>query len=78
LHDWLQHGVKTGGQALEYMDNRKKAQEQKRKQFGSYNSRKSIEKGTDWTENKPKINSEVSSEELKKFFENFENKNGMK
>ncbi|KGG54044.1 DnaD domain protein [Lactobacillus sp. wkB10] len=79
LHDWLQHGVKTGAQALDYMDKRKKAQEQRRsKRYNRFAPGKTVEKGTDWNKQKPKLKSDVSSAELKEFFKNFEDKNGMK
>lgn len=79
LHDWLQHGVKTGSDALEYMDKRKKAQEQRQsKRYKRFAPRKTVEKGTDWNKQKPKVKSDVSSAELKEFFKNFEDKNGMK
>ena len=79
LHDWLQHGVKTGAQALDYMAKRKKTQEQRQsKRYNRFVSRKTVEKGTDWNKQKPKVKSDVSSAELKEFFKNFEDKNGMK
>lgn len=79
LHDWLQHGVKTGIEALDYMDKRKKAQEQRQsKRYSRFAPRKAVEKGTDWSKQKPKVKSNVSSAELKEFFKNFEDKNGMK
>ena len=76
---WLQHGVKTGSEALDYMDKRKKAQEQRQsKRYNRFAPRKTVEKGTDWNKQKPKVKSDVSSAELKEFFKNFEDKNGMK
>ena len=79
LHDWLQHGVKTGSEALDYMDKRKKAQEQRQsKRYSRFAPRKIVEKGTDWNKQQPKVKSNVSSAELKEFFKNFEDKNGMK
>ena len=79
LHDWLQHGVKTGSEALDYMDRRKKAQEQRQsKRYSRFVPRKTVEKGTDWNKQQPKVKSNVSSAELKEFFKNFEDKNGMK
>ena len=79
LHDWLQHGIKTGAQALDYMEKRKKTQEQRQsKRYNRFAPRKTVEKGTDWNKQKPKVKSDVSSAELKEFFKNFEDKNGMK
>ena len=79
LHDWLQHGIKTGAQALDYMEKRKKTQEQRQsKRYNRFAPRKTFEKGTDWNKQKPKVKSDVSSAELKEFFKNFEDKNGMK
>ena len=79
LHDWLQHGIKTGAQALDYMEKRKKTQEQRQsKRYNRFVPRKTVEKGTDWNKQKPKVKSDVSSAELKEFFKNFEDKNGMK
>ena len=79
LHDWLQHGVKTGSEALDYMNKRKKAQEQRQsKRYSRFAPRKTVEKGTDWNKQQPKVKSNVSSAELKEFFKNFEDKNGMK
>ena len=78
LHDWLQHGVKTASQALEYMNKRKKAQQQRSRRYHSFASGKTVEKGTDWNKQKPKVKTDVSSAELKKFFKNFEDQNGMK
>lgn len=79
LHDWLQHGVKTGSDALDYMAKRKRAQEQRQsKRYSRFAPRKIVEKGTDWNKQQPKVKSNVSSAELKEFFKNFEDKNGMK
>lgn len=78
LHDWLQHGVKSGAQALEYMANRKKAQEQKRKLYSHFPARKRVEKGTNWNQKKAQVKSDVSANDLKKFFKNFEKQSGMK
>ncbi|WEV40942.1 DnaD domain protein [Lactobacillus sp. ESL0681] len=77
LHDWLQHGVKTGAQALEYMANRakKKAQRQPRSRYGA---NKRVEKGTDWSKKQAAVNQDISSKDLKDFFKNLEDKNGMK
>ena len=61
------------------MDKRKKAQEQRQsKRYSRFAPRKIVEKGTDWNKQQPKVKSNVSSAELKEFFKNFEDKNGMK
>ena len=86
LHDWLQHGVKTGSDALDYMDKRKKAQEQRREnrlnQFKQRSrNKKKIEKNIDWDSRKSKAisnESNLSSNELEKFFKKLEDRNGMK
>ena len=86
LHDWLQHGVKTGAQALDYMAKRKKAQEQRREmrrnQFKQRSgNKKKIEKNIDWDSRKSRTISEksnLSSSELENFFKKLEDKNGMK
>lgn len=74
LHDWLQHGVKTGAQAIEYMAKR----EQNKGKYVRYAQNKRVEKGTDWSKKKSTVNQDVSSAELKTFFKNFEDQNGMK
>lgn len=74
LHDWLQHGVKDGAQAIEYMQKR----EQNKGKAPRYAQHKRVEKGTDWSKKKSTTNSDVSSADLKNFFKNFEDQNGMK
>ncbi|MDF7683079.1 DnaD domain protein [Lactobacillus sp. ESL0679] len=75
LHDWLQHGVKTGSQALEYMEKR----QQKKSYYPRYSTKpKRVEKGTDWSKKTATQNTDVSSADLKKFFKDLEDKNGMK
>lgn len=75
LHDWLQHGVKTGSQALEYMEKR----QQKKSYYPRYSTKtKKVEKGTDWSKKTAEQNTDVSSADLKKFFKDLEDKNGMK
>ncbi|MEB3365489.1 hypothetical protein SDC49_24445 [Lactobacillus sp. R2/2] len=63
---------------MEYMDKRKRAQKQRSNRYHAYTARKTVEKGTDWNKQKPKVKSDVSSAELKEFFKNFEDQNGMK
>ncbi|WP_278954186.1 DnaD domain protein [Lactobacillus apis] len=74
LHDWLQHGVKTGEQALDYMNKR----EQNKGKYPRYTQAKRVEKATDWSKKKATVKSDVSSADLKNFFKNFEDQNGMK
>ncbi|AWM75583.1 DnaD domain protein [Lactobacillus kullabergensis] len=86
LHDWLQHGIKTGAQALDYMEKRKRTQEQRREnrlnQFKQRSrNKKKIEKNIDWDSRKSKAisnESNLSSNELEKFFKKLEDRNGMK
>ncbi|MDF7639181.1 DnaD domain protein [Lactobacillus sp. ESL0791] len=75
-NDWLQNGVKTADQALAYVTKRREGKNQKRKVYNNYHKR--VEKGTDWSKTKAKNEENVSSEELKQFFKNLEDKNGMK
>lgn len=74
MHDWLQHGVKNGTQAIEYMAKR----EQNKNGYSRYSPKKRVEKGTDWSKQQPKVESDMSSADLKNFFKNFEDENGMK
>lgn len=74
LHDWLQHGVKDGAQAIEYMQKR----EQNKVKYPRYVQNKRVEKGTDWSKKKSSVKSDVSSADLKDFFKKFEDQNGMK
>lgn len=79
LHDWLQHGVQSGAQALDYMN--KRAQNKFKKQqtrSASFYSHKTVEKGTDWSKKKPIKQIDVSTTDLKQFFKNFEDQNGLK
>ncbi|MBN7276364.1 DnaD domain protein [Lactobacillus acetotolerans] len=75
-NDWLQHGVATASQALQYVAKRRGnigGHKQKR-----YYTNKRVEKGTDWSKKKSKVDKNVSSAQLKNFFKNLEDKNGMK
>lgn len=38
---------------------------------------KTIEKGTDWSKQKPEVNNSVNADQLTDFFRDFENKNGL-
>lgn len=79
LHDWLQHGVQSGAQALDYMN--KRAQNKLKKQqnrSASFYSHKTVEKGTDWSKKKAPEQPDISAADLKKFFKDFEEQNGLK
>lgn len=43
--------------------------------YSQYNKR--VEKGTDWSKKKPKVDDSVNADKLTDFFKNFENKNGL-
>ncbi|MBA1393595.1 hypothetical protein EQ500_06895 [Lactobacillus sp. XV13L] len=73
LHDWLQHGVKSGAQAIEYMRKR----EQNKGQYQRYPNKKRVEKGTDWNKHKAKDRTDVSADDLKKFFKKLEDQTGL-
>lgn len=80
LHDWLQHGVKTGEQALDYMNKR----EQNKGKYPRYTPAKRVEKATNWSKkkatNKKRVvsDTDVSPNDLETLFKNFEDQNGMK
>ncbi|RMC49443.1 DnaD domain protein [Lactobacillus sp. ESL0225] len=78
LHDWLQHGVHSGEQALEYIAKRKQTKQKNKVNHYRNYSKKSIEKGTDWSKRQAKNETDVSADDLKNFFKNFESENGMK
>ncbi|BDR60745.1 DnaD domain protein [Lactobacillus xylocopicola] len=74
LHDWLQHGVKDGRQALEYLAQR----EQNKGQYQRlYAPQKRVEKGTDWSKHQAKERTDVSADDLKNFFKNLEDETGL-
>ena len=76
-NDWLQHGVATAVQALQYVKKR-------RDSFGNGNNRRSrrnynyqnkrVEKGTDWSKKKVDTNSGISTAQLKDLFKDLNNK----
>ncbi|WP_199713334.1 DnaD domain protein [Lactobacillus sp. ESL0228] len=79
LHDWLQHGVQSGAQAIDYMDKREQDKFKKQQtRSASFYSHKPVEKGTDWSKKKSAKKTDVSTADLKQFFKNFEDQNGMK
>lgn len=75
-NDWLQHGVVNSVQALQYMEKRRQGNFTKNAR--RYSKQKRVEQGTDWSKKKAKTDDKVNSEELKNFFKNLEDKNGMK
>lgn len=44
--------------------------------YSQYNKR--VEKGTDWSKKKPKVDNSVNADKLTDFFKDFENKNGLR
>ena len=75
-NDWLQHNIATAAQALEYIE--KRGINQRKQNKGNNYNKKHIEKGTDWSKKKAKKpDKNFNPEELKKFFKDFEDKNGM-
>lgn len=77
-NDWLQHGVKNSADALKYWTNREDERKKKRQSRSTYRPQKRVEQGTDWSKKKANTNKNVNPEELKNFFKNFEDQNGMK
>lgn len=75
-NDWLQHGVASSTQAMQYLEKRKK--QRKYNQSRRFNTGKRVEKGTDWSKKKIKSNNQVDSEELKNFFKNLEDQDKSK
>lgn len=74
-NDWLQHQIATASQALDYIQQRGIDKTNNKK---TYTRKKHVEKGTDWSKKKAKKpDKNFNPEELKKFFEDFEDKNGM-
>lgn len=73
-NDWLQHGVASSTQALQYLEKRKEKQKRQPRRY-SYNQPKRVEKGTDWSKKKANTDTKVNSEDLKNFFKNLEGKN---
>ena len=71
-NDWLQGGISTGVQALEYVKKRK-ADILKKKNRQSYRQNNRVEKGTDWSKKKAK-NEGMSTEQLKDIFKDLKNK----
>ena len=45
--------------------------------YSQYQYNKRVEKGTDWSKKKPKVDDSVNADKLTDFFKDFENKNGL-
>lgn len=77
-NDWMQHGIATAAQALQYVAQRRQKYTEKSNNKRVFKQNKRVEKGTNWKEKKAKIKPNVDSDELKNFFKNMENQSGMK
>lgn len=72
-NDWLQHGVATAVQALQYIKKRRD-NFGTRKTTRTVRTYKRVEKGTDWTKKKSDPNKGISTEQLKNLFKDLNNK----
>ncbi|MDN5583622.1 MAG: DnaD domain protein [Lactobacillus sp.] len=70
-NDWLQHGVATAVQALQYVKKRRNSFGKKRP-VRTYQKR--VEKGTDWSKKKADWDAGISTEQLKNLFKDLNNK----
>lgn len=70
-NDWLQHGVATAVQALQYVKKRRNSFGKKRP-VRTYQKR--VEKGTDWSRKKADRDAGISTEQLKNLFKDLNNK----
>lgn len=70
-NDWLQHGVATAVQALQYVKKRRNSFGKKRP-VRTYQKR--VEKGTDWSKKKADSDAGISTEQLKNLFKDLNNK----
>lgn len=70
-NDWLQHGVATAIQALQYVKKRRNSFGKKRP-VRTYQKR--VEKGTDWSKKKADRDAGISTEQLKNLFKDLNNK----
>ncbi|MBW8037353.1 chromosome replication initiation protein [Lactobacillus helveticus] len=70
-NDWLQHGVATAVQALQYVKKRHNSFGKKRP-VRTYQKR--VEKGTDWSKKKADRDAGISTEQLKNLFKDLNNK----
>lgn len=71
-NDWLQHGVATAVQALQYVKKRRDSLG-KRKSSRAYQTKR-VEKGTDWSKKKADTSAGMSTEKLKDLFKDLNNK----
>lgn len=77
-NDWMQHGVTNSALAIKYLEKRKQNFLQRSSHRPFYSSKKRVEQGTDWSKKKAKVDKKVDPNELKRFFKNLEDQNGMK
>ncbi|NRO77844.1 replication initiation and membrane attachment family protein [Lactobacillus helveticus] len=70
-NDWLQHGVATAVQALQYVKKRRNSFGKKRP-VRTYQKR--VEKGTDWSKKNADRDAGISTEQLKNLFKDLNNK----
>lgn len=70
-NDWLQHGVATAVQALQYVKKRRNSFG-KNRPVRTYQKR--VEKGTDWSKKKADRDAGISTEQLKNLFKDLNNK----
>lgn len=70
-NDWLQHGVATAVQALQYVKKRRNSFGKKRP-VRTYQKR--VEKGTDWSKKRADRDAGISTEQLKNLFKDLNNK----
>ena len=71
-NDWLQHGVATAVQALQYIKKRRDSFG-KRRTSRNYQTKR-VEKGTDWSKKKADTSAGMSTEKLKDLFKDLNNK----
>lgn len=77
-NDWMQHGVTNSALAIKYLEKRKQNFLQRSSRRSFYPAKKHVEQGTDWKKKKAKVDKKVNPTELKRFFKNLEDQNGMK
>lgn len=74
-NDWLQHGVASSTQALQYLEKRQENRNHNSSRRYNYRKPKRVERGTDWSKKTAKTDTNVNSEDLKNFFKNLEDQN---
>ena len=72
-NDWLQHGVATATQALQYVKKRRDSFGKKQRVTRNFQPKR-VEKGTDWSKKKAKKDAGMSTEQLKNLFKDLNNK----